>query len=171
MNTYNQYINSFFVDREVTTKKNATSGAEPRIPTELATTTQKQQTTTITNNNKTTTVQPPGYARKTSRKKNPQRKQKRKIKERILVLDKLNDIVSMEIQRELQDQIQTQTENQQDDNSSDAEVQQLLYDYRCFEEEIQEAIHNKDDIGIKEINPNRESEYGKEARSEVEVQQ
>ena len=65
----------------------------------------------------------------------------------------------------------TATENQQDDNSSDAEVQQLLYDYRCFKEEIQEAIHDKDYDGINEVDPNREGKYRKEARSEAEVQQ
>ena len=148
MNKVIQYVTSF-VDRKVTTKKNATPGAEPSIPTESATTTtQKQQPITITNSNKTTTLQPPGYARKTSQKKNPQRKQKRKIMERMLVIDKLNDLAYMEIQRKFEDQIQAQqvntenrsTTNEQtstttadaygEDESSEAEVQQLLYDHQ-----------------------------------------
>ena len=58
---------------------------------------EQSQTTT-----KTATVQPPGYVRKTSREKNPQRieKEKQKIKERIREMVKLNNLVCMEIQRE-----------------------------------------------------------------------
>ena len=168
MNKFRQYVNSFFVDREVITKENTTPGVEQSIPTEPATTTtttstQKQQTITITNSNETTTVHPPGYARKTSLKKNLQRKQKRKIKERILVMDKLNDIACIEIQREVEDQIQAQqvntgnrtTTNEQtstatvdaykEDESSEAEVQQLLYDHQCFEDDIQEAMQEDKD--------------------------
>ena len=135
MNKYRQYVNSF-VDRIVTTKQNAT-------PSTATTTTQKEHTITITNSNKTTTRQPPGYARKMSQKKNPQRKEKRKIIERMQVMEKLNDVVCMEIQREVEDQTQAQqvdtrsrsTANEHtstttadaygEDESSEAEVQQL----------------------------------------------
>ena len=73
-------------------------------------------------------------------------------------MDKLNDIACIEIQREVEDQIQAQqvntgnrtTTNEQtstatvdaykEDESSEAEVQQLLYDHQCFEHDIQEAI-------------------------------
>lgn len=40
-----------------------------------------------------------------------------------------------------------------------------------FKEEIQETIHNKDYNSIEDIDPNSESEYGKETRNEAEVQQ
>ena len=73
-------------------------------------------------------------------------------------MDKLNDLICIEIQREVEDQIQAQqidtgnrtTTNEQTwtttasaygkDESSEAEVQQLLYDHQCFEHDIQEAI-------------------------------
>ena len=42
MNNLRQYATSFFVDRKVTTTKNATSGVEPSITMEpVTTTTQK----------------------------------------------------------------------------------------------------------------------------------
>ena len=58
-----------------------------------------------------------------------------------------------------------------EDESSEAEVQQLLCDLRCFEEEIQAAIHDKEFDGIDEVDQNRESEYGNNARRAAEVQQ
>ena len=75
MNKYRQYGNSF-IGRMVTMKNNTT----PRTATPI---TQKERNITFTNSNKTTIGKPPGYDRKISQKKNPQRKEKQKIKERI----------------------------------------------------------------------------------------
>ena len=169
----------------------ATPGAEPSIPTDPATTTttQQQQTITITNSNTKTIQRPIKYTQRTARKKNPNRKEIHKKAGIKVVIDKIVDYACMTSQRDHdtetnavsgstvhdknnQEQTSTTTtENQQDDNSSDAEVQQLLYDYRCFKEEIQETIHDEDYNDINEVDPNRESEYKKEVRSEAEVQQ
>ena len=72
--------------------------------------------------------------------------------------EKFNDVVCMDIQREVDNQIQAQqvdtesrsTANEhtstttvdayEEDASSEAEVQQLLYDYLRFEDDIQEAM-------------------------------
>ena len=64
---------------------------------------------TITKSKETTTVQSPGYARKTSKKKNPQQKEKQKKMEIMLVVDKLNDLTCVEIQRKVENQIQAQS--------------------------------------------------------------
>ena len=79
------------------------------------------------------------------------------------MMDKLNDIACMEIQREVEDKIQAQqvdtgnrtTTNEQtsttiadaygEDASNEAEVQQLLYDHQCFEDNIQEAMQEDED--------------------------
>ena len=51
-----------------------------------------------------------------------------------------------------------------DDESSEAEVQQLRWDYRCLEEEMKAAIRDEDSDDIDEVKQNRESEYGTKAR-------
>ena len=83
--------------------------------------------------------------------------------ERMLVMNKLNDLACMEIQREVEDPIQAQqvdtgnrntTTEQTSTTAADAygnnessatAVQQLLYDHQCFEDNIQEAMQIDED--------------------------
>ena len=65
----------------------------------------------------------------------------------------------------------TTTDAYSDDESSETEVRQLQWDYRCLEKEMKVAICDADYDDINEVDQNRESGYGTKARCAAEVQQ
>ena len=100
----------------------------------------------------------------------------RKLVEMKLVVDEVYDLTCMEFQREAEHKTSAQLfrpknnnnidgqtatttkENYRDDDSSEAKVQQLLYDHRCFGEEIQAAVQDNDYEGIAKEREERERE-------------
>ena len=141
------------------------------------TTIEREQTIVFTNSNEKSKGQSPGSVRKTSRKRNPQRREKRKNNERMRKTAKTVDVICMDIQRSTEageensktSKARTSTTTTtsaaySDDESSEAEVQQLRWDHRCLEEEMKAVIRDEDSDDIDEVKQNRESEYGTKAR-------
>ena len=151
-----------------------------RTPT---TTIEKEQTIVFTNSNEQRQGQSSGSVRKTSRKRNPQRREKRKNNKRMRETEKIVDVICMDIQQSTEageensnestdrtSPTTTTTDAHREDGSNEEEVQQLHWEYRCLEKEVEEATYDKDSDMYNEDDQNRESEYRTKVRSAAEVQ-